>query len=63
MATIKVKGMSCNHCRKSVTEAVEKIGGAINVKVDLEQGTASFEGKPDLEAVKAAIRDVGFDVD
>ena len=63
MATIQVKGMSCDHCRKAVTEAVENIDGTVNVQVDLDQGTASYDGEADQEAIKAAIRDAGFDVD
>ena len=35
MATIKIKGMSCNHCVMAVTKALNEIAGIKNVKVDL----------------------------
>ncbi|THB66746.1 MAG: copper chaperone [Desulfovibrio sp.] len=64
MTTITVKGMSCGHCQKAVTQAVESIKGTSHVKVNLDTGTAEFAetGTVDLEAVKTAIRDTGFEV-
>ena len=60
--TIEVKGMSCNHCVQSVTQALSNIEGVANVKVDLLGGTATYdETKPVPEAViKAAIENIGF---
>ena len=64
MKTITVKGMTCQHCVKSVTEAIEKVDGTKNVKVDLDSGKASFdEAAPvDTASVKQAIEDIGFEV-
>ena len=64
MAQIKVKGMSCNHCRMAVTKAVEGVAGTKNVNVDLTAATATWdEDKPvDVETVKAAVRDAGYEV-
>ena len=56
--TLKVGGMSCEHCAKAVTNAVAGIEGTEDVVVDLEAGHVSFNYDPDratLEAVKAAI--------
>lgn len=60
--TIEVKGMSCNHCVQSVTQALAGLKGVANVKVDLLGGTATYEETaPVAEAeVKAAIERVGF---
>ena len=60
--TLEVKGMSCNHCVQSVTQALSGIDGLANVKVDLTFGTATFdETKPVDEAlVKATIERIGF---
>lgn len=65
MPVIKVKGMSCQHCVKSVTEAVQSVDGAINVNVDLLAKTATYdEKKPvDKAAVVAAITKVGFEAE
>ncbi len=62
MATIKIKGMSCQHCVASTKEALEKISGITDVEVNLEVGEASFKGDVDLKTVKEAITKIGFEV-
>jgi copper chaperone len=64
MKTIKIKGMSCNHCVMAVTKTLEKIDGVKNLKVDLARAEATFdEAKPvDIEIVKERIRKAGYDV-
>ena len=64
MKTIKIKGMTCNHCVMAVTRALEKIDGIKNVKVDLTKAEATFdEIKPvDMEVVKERIRKAGYDI-
>jgi copper chaperone len=62
--TLKVKGMSCEHCVKAVTNALSALAGVANVSVNLKDGTASFSYDPALtpiEAIKAAITDEGFE--
>lgn len=65
MKTIKVGGMSCQHCVKSVTQAVQGVMGVKDVKVDLDRGEASYEeaSPVDAETVKDAIRKIGFTVE
>ncbi len=62
MNTVKINGMKCQHCVKSVTEALEKLDGVSEVKVNLEAGEASYEGEVDAETVKQAISGIGFEV-
>jgi len=64
MATIKIKGMSCNHCVMAVTKALSGIDGIANVKVDLTRGEATFEeSKPvDRTIIAERIRKAGFEV-
>ncbi|MHC1699888.1 MAG: heavy-metal-associated domain-containing protein [Humidesulfovibrio sp.] len=64
MPSITVKGMSCNHCRMSVTKALEAIPGVANVNVDLLSGKASYDetAPVDLAAVRKAIEKIGFEV-
>jgi copper chaperone len=60
-----VEGMSCSHCVKAVTGAVEKLDGVTGVKVELEKKTASVEfdsAKVSEAAIRAAIEDEGYDV-
>lgn len=64
MRTIKVSGMSCQHCQKAVAEALEELGLG-GVSVDLEGGTASFEEDAAVSdaALKEAIEDAGYEVE
>ena len=64
MRTIKVKGMSCQHCVKAVAKALNEIDGVENVKVDLSRGEASFEEtKPvDSAVLKECIEKAGYEV-
>ena len=64
MATIKVKGMSCQHCVASVTKALSEIAGITDVQVDLEKGEATFnEQSPlDEQVIRDAIARIGFEV-
>ncbi len=64
MTTIKVEGMTCNHCVMAVTRALTEIDGVKNVKVDLKKGRATFdESRPiDMKIVKEKIEDAGYRV-
>jgi len=64
MATIKVTGMSCQHCVMAVTKALSGIEGISNVKVSLEKGEASFdEATPvDRAVIEDRIKDAGYDI-
>lgn len=61
--TINVQGMSCQHCVQSVTKALETIDGIKGISIDLTAGTASFtsHNPVDMDAVHAAIRNIGFE--
>ena len=64
MPTIKVKGMSCQHCVASVTKALSSIDGIDEVRVDLDAGEATYSesARIDPETVKKAIAAIGFEV-
>ena len=62
MATVKIKGMSCQHCVASVTAALNKIPGISKVQVDLQKGEARDEGEVDAIAVQEAISKTGFEI-
>lgn len=62
MTTIKIKGMSCQHCVGSVSKALEEIAGISNVRIDLAKGEATFDGSADMQRVKEAITKIGFEV-
>ena len=62
MATVKVKGMSCQHCVKSVTEVMEKLG-AKDVSIDLLTGDVKYSESAPIskDDIKAAIDKIGFE--
>lgn len=64
MATIKIKGMSCQHCVMAVTKALGGIDGVKDVRVDLEKGEATFtEVKPvERKQIGERIKKAGFEV-
>lgn len=63
MNTIKIKGMSCQHCVASTTKALQELDGISNVVVDLQNGKAQYEGDIDIKVIKAAISQIGFEVE
>ncbi|SDO37448.1 heavy-metal-associated domain-containing protein [Desulforhopalus singaporensis] len=63
MESIKIKGMSCQHCVGSVTKALQGIEGISQVSVDLDNGKATFENDgASQDDIKAAITGIGFEV-
>ena len=64
MRTLKIKGMSCNHCVMAVTQALEGIDGVKDVKVDLDKGEACFEetGPVDMNTITDQIKKAGYEV-
>ena len=56
--TLKVEGMSCNHCVMHVTNALKELDGVNEANVSLDKGVAVVdydEGKVDVAAMKAAV--------
>ncbi|HUF50335.1 MAG TPA: heavy-metal-associated domain-containing protein [Longimicrobiales bacterium] len=42
-ATLKVTGMTCQHCVRAVTQALASQAGVARAEVDLESGRATVE--------------------
>lgn len=62
MDTIKVSGMSCQHCVSAVTKALEKLEGLEKVVVDLTTNEVSFVNNGvEREKIRSAISQIGFD--
>ncbi|CAN8064666.1 unnamed protein product [Agarophyton chilense] len=56
---LKVEDLSCMGCVGSVSEALSKLKGASDVKVDLESGLASVAFGGTVEDVLEAVRETG----
>jgi copper ion binding protein len=63
-STIKVKGMSCQHCVMSVTKALGQLEGIKNVQVDLAKGEVRFDNTKEVASnrIAKAIEDAGYEV-
>ena len=60
MIKLKVTGMTCDHCVKSVTEALSTVAGVERVvEVSRERNEAIVEGKPDEGQLIAAVKEEG----
>lgn len=56
-----VKGMDCNHCKKSVELNLKKLPQIQNVEVDLNTQTVKIEGKNiDADGVKNTVESLGY---
>ena len=63
-AKIKIDGMSCQHCVKTVTDAMVDLDGVSQVKVNLKKGEAKIKfekDRLDLEQLKTAVVTAGFE--
>jgi len=61
--TLKVEGMSCNHCVNSIEGAMKTIGATAKVDLAGKSVTVQFdESKLSLDTVKATIEDQGYDI-
>jgi copper chaperone len=62
MLHLKVSGMTCDHCVRTITEAVRSVPGVQDVAVDLAGGMVTVAGTPDERAVRDAITEEGYTV-
>tara|TARA_B110000438_G_C15613074_1_gene563089 strand:+ start:215 stop:436 length:222 start_codon:yes stop_codon:yes gene_type:complete len=63
--TIKVEGMTCQHCVETITDALNNITGLNTVNVDLVKKEVSVkfnENETDLRKISDKIIEVGFEL-
>lgn len=61
---ISISGMSCEHCVKHVSTALQELSGVTKVEVSLAEKSAVIEASADIsdEVIKTAIDDAGYEV-
>lgn len=59
---IQVKGMMCGHCKARVEQTCKGIPGVTDAVVDLQAKNVTVSGDFDVEAVKKAIKNAGYEV-
>lgn len=57
-----VKGMTCGHCEKAVTQAVKSVDPQAEVKIDRASGKVDVDSAQPREAIAAAITEEGYAV-
>jgi copper ion binding protein len=63
IATMKVEGMTCEHCVRAVTRALEQTEGVRRARVELEAHRAVVdydEARTDTARLEAAVADEGY---
>jgi Cu+-exporting ATPase len=58
---LNVSGMTCPHCVKNVTQALQAVDGVDKVEVSLEQANAVVTGSADVEQLIAAVKQAGYE--
>lgn len=59
--TITVEGMTCEHCERTVEEALEAIGGVTAATADREAESATIEGTAETGELVSAVSEAGYD--
>lgn len=65
-ATLKVTGMTCQHCVRAVTQALESRDGVSRAEVDLQAGRARVEydaSQVTTGELAAAVADEGYEAE
>ena len=59
---IYVNGMMCPHCKARVEQVCKGIAGTVDAVVDLQAKNVTVTGTADVEVLKKAIADAGYEV-
>jgi Cu+-exporting ATPase len=59
---LEIEGMSCNHCRMRVENALKAVDGVEKIIVDLDNGTAEVFSTKEIERnlLREIIEDAGY---
>ena len=62
---MKVSGMTCEHCKRTVEKALLGVAGVVSAAVDLQSGTAQITAQEDIapQTLKNAVEAVEYKVD
>ena len=60
---INVSGMTCNHCKESVTKTILSLPNIHNVNVDLDSGDVFISGdNVDMNKIYGLVEKIGFKI-
>lgn len=58
---LKITGMSCEHCVRAATKALQGVPGVESAEVTLTPGSAVVHGRADTAALVAAVKEEGYE--
>ncbi len=64
-STLKIQGMTCNHCVMRVAKALKAVPGVQDAQVDLQTGEAVIsydETKVTMEKLQFAVVEAGYKI-
>lgn len=61
MTTFDVKGMTCGHCVKAVSQAVHEVDAQAKIDVDLDSGKVQVDSTMPAPAIERAIAEAGYE--
>lgn len=63
-AIYTIKGMSCQHCKNSISAELGRLPGVREVEINLEDGTATVTSDRalDHQSVRAAVDEAGYEL-
>ncbi|MFF9117971.1 heavy-metal-associated domain-containing protein [Streptomyces massasporeus] len=62
--TYAVSGMSCGHCKATLTKAIGELTGVTGVEVDLDTGhvTVTSAAEPDGDVIAEVVDEAGYEL-
>jgi len=58
--TLKIEGMTCQHCAMTVTRAIRQVAGVESAAVDLKENLAVVTGEAEPGALIKAVEKEGY---
>lgn len=62
MIKFEVPGITCRHCARTITGAVQEIDAAAQVNIDLASKIVAVMSTAEPDRLKTAIENAGYDV-
>lgn len=62
MQTFNVQGMTCAHCERAVTNAIQALDAQARVRIDRQSGVVEVEGDLSESAIREVIEQEGYQV-
>ncbi|PTW62308.1 copper chaperone [Breoghania corrubedonensis] len=62
MIVLTVEGMSCDHCKKAVANAVAGVDPKAEYSIDLESGRVEVSSELPAKSFADAIEEAGYDI-